>query len=232
MAPPPPPPPAASSSSQKILIDNSNLSELKLTADEAVERILSSSSKHQAWTISHFHTDLRLALGYAASLLMIGVGVWSYFVEKDWEVNKRPTAVAVAVYVVLSAIQTADAYVQGNRIFYGSRKSPTSPSGPLERLVLSSPPLPKHKLFPHSSTTSSTDKNPAPAATTKTKGKGMTVPPEYSLYAEYFSPGSSVGKKGKVTLGHFGEWITEEGEFVESIFEERLRSGLAKVVGE
>ncbi|KAK0557365.1 hypothetical protein OC846_000584 [Tilletia horrida] len=233
-------PPAAAD--DRLLIDNSNLTELKLTADEAVERTLtrtfqsknsSSSSKEsnnssssngaaslspsaaQAWKASHFHTDLRLVLGYTASILMIAVGVWSYFIEKEWSVNKGPTAIAVAIYLVLASIQTGDAYMQGNRIFYGSRKNVTS--GKTERLVLSSSPLARHKLVPKSGSASI---------------KGNSVPPEYVLDAEYSVSGKGQPKKGKVSLGTFADFVTEEGEFVESIFEERLRSGLAKLVGE
>ncbi|KAL9938428.1 hypothetical protein V8E36_003051 [Tilletia maclaganii] len=218
---------AAAVTDDRILVDNSNLAELKLTADEAVERILSRASKaaptqgataSPPWKVSHFHTDLRLVLGYTASLLMIAVGVWSYFIEKEWSVNKGPTAVAVAVYLVLSAIQTADAYVQGNRIFYGSRKSANSSQ--VEKLILTSPQLPRHKTIKRTPST------PQPA----------TIPPEYTLEAEYFAPTSASQqqqpKKGKVALGHFGEWITQEGEFLESVFEERLRAGLAKLLGE
>lgn len=44
---------------------------------------------------SHLHADLRLALGYLASTIIIAVSAWSYLVEKDWQKNKGWTAVAV-----------------------------------------------------------------------------------------------------------------------------------------
>lgn len=90
-----------------------------------------------------------------------------------------------------------------------------------EKLLLSSPPLPK----PVTSTT------PSPK-----DGKKHTTPPIYSLEIDY-SRKSNGGKssiheyKGKVELGHLGEWFTEEGEFIESIFEERLMKSLEKAMG-
>ncbi|CAD6896406.1 unnamed protein product, partial [Tilletia laevis] len=99
----------------------------------------------------------------------------------------------------------------------------SSPSAQPEQLILTSPPLPKHKLVPASGTN---------------KTRAFSIPPEYSLEVEYTRPAGSTGnssgqkKNGKVTVGHFGEWVTQEGEFVESVFEEKLRAGLAKVLGE
>ncbi|KAK0536775.1 hypothetical protein OC842_001874, partial [Tilletia horrida] len=93
-------------------------------------------------------------------------------------------------------------------------------TGKPEQLILTSPPLARHKLVQ------------------KAEGgrKGSAVPPEYVLEVEYSSGGAGAAgagtKKGKAVLGHFAEWVTEEGEFVERIFAERLHSSLAKILGE
>lgn len=44
---------------------------------------------------SHFHTDLRLVLGFTAATIMIGATVWAYFIEPEWEKNKGPCGIAV-----------------------------------------------------------------------------------------------------------------------------------------
>lgn len=131
--------PAASSSKDRIYVDNTNISELKATCDDAVERILTRTSMASSlapapkdspyasgassptsptspasstlslprvpadgttepfppFKASHFHTDLRLALGFTASAVMIGTSIWAYLVEKDWNKNKMPSAIAV-----------------------------------------------------------------------------------------------------------------------------------------
>ncbi|SJX66393.1 uncharacterized protein SRS1_16715 [Sporisorium reilianum f. sp. reilianum] len=222
---------ANKANADRIVVDNSNLTELKATCDEAVERILSrraetndgSPAKAQGFTpfkVSHLHTDLRLALGFTASAIMIGTSIWAYFVEKEWKRNKQACAIAVVVYTILSAMQMIDSYLQGNTIFTGSRKT-LSNRIETEHLTISSPPLPKAV------------KKAAKAA----DGKPILTPPAYTLqftYTRKSSKGQSlVAKKSEsLTLGHLGEWFTEEGEFVESIFEQRLLSGLEKAFGQ
>ncbi|PWN24266.1 hypothetical protein BCV69DRAFT_280156 [Microstroma glucosiphilum] len=235
----------------RIYVDNSSLQELKATCDEAVERILTRPSGHLApapsassavhsplsssadlsasvssanghadasdfppFKASHLHTDLRLALGFSASFIVIGACLWAYFVEKDWQKNKGWTGVAVASYVVLSALQALDAYLQGDRIFTGKRKM-LSKRIETEVLTIASPSLPK------------------PTVEKTSEGQKWIVPPRYSLQVEY-TRRSNGGKsllrrvKQSVDMGHFGEWFTEEGEFVEAIFEQKLISGLER----
>ncbi|SPO30485.1 uncharacterized protein UTRI_06415 [Ustilago trichophora] len=213
----------------RIVVDNSNLSELKATCDEAVERILSrhpqdgSSAKSQGFApfkVSHFHTDLRLVLGYTASAIMICTSIWAYFIEKEWNRNKQACAIAVVAYIILSAIQMADSYLQANTIFTGTRKM-LSNRIETEHLTIASPPLPK--------ATKKGSKAP--------NGKPILTPPAYTLQFEYTRKSnkgkSLLGRKSdSLPLGHLGEWFTEEGEFVEDIFEQRLLSGLHKAFGQ
>ena len=82
-------------------------------------------------------------------------------------------------------------------------------------MVIASPPLPKAQT----------------AATPAADGKRWTTPPVYSLDIDYTrktNGGKSLLRqaKKKIALGHMGEWFTEQGEFVESVFEKRLISGL------
>ncbi|CDU24336.1 uncharacterized protein SPSC_03407 [Sporisorium scitamineum] len=222
---------ANKASTDRIVVDNSNLTELKATCDEAVERILSrrpeadgaSAAKTQGFApfkASHLHTDLRLALGFTASAIMIGTSIWAYFVEKEWKRNKQACAIAVVVYTILSGISMIDSYLQGNAIFTGTRKT-LSNRIETEHLVISSPPLPKAA------------KKDAKAA----NGKPILTPPAYTLqiiYTRKSNKGKSLlaNKSESLPLGHLGEWFTEEGEFVEPIFEQRLLSGLQKAFGQ
>ena len=124
---------------------------------------------------------------------MIGTSAWSYFVEKEWSKNKHTCAIAVVVYVVLSAIQLADGYLQGNTIFTGMRKM-LSNRIETEHLRIASPPLPK--------------------ATRKgakgKKGKPLLTPPAYTLQFEYTrksNKGKSLlgSKNDTLPLGHLGK---------------------------
>lgn len=196
-------------------------------------------------------------LGFTASTIMIGTSIWAYFIEKEWNRNKQACAIAVVIYVVLSAIQMGDSYLQGNTIFTGKRKM-LSNRIETEQLVISSPPLPK-----------ATKKN-AKAS----NGKPILTPPAYTLHFDYTrksNKGKSLlsKKSDSLPLGHLGEcpdrpdpgraetaplthaalfprfmhlhcrlytligeWFTEEGEFIEDIFEQRLLSGLQKAFGQ
>lgn len=112
-------------------------------------------------------------------------------------------------------MQTIDAYIQGNRIFIGKRKT-LSNRIETEHLTISSPPLPKA------------------IATTSSDGKKTLTPPAYSLEVDYTrtsNGGKSLIRRAKETvqLGDFGQWFTEEGEFVQELFEQRLIGVLQEV---
>lgn len=124
-------------------------------------------------------------------------------------------------YLVLSGISAFDAYRQGHTVFVGRRKM-LSKRIETERLVIASPPLPK----------------PVTAAKATADGKRWTTPPVYSLTIDYTrksNGGKSLLREArgkKVELGHMGEWFTEEGEFCEDVFEQRLISSLDKAFGQ
>lgn len=65
-------------------------------------------------------------------------------------------------------------------------------------------------------------------------GKKIITPPVYSLKVDYTrtsNGGKSLIRRAQdtVKVGHFGEWFTEEGEFVEELFEERLIGALNEI---
>lgn len=76
------------------------------------------------------------------------------------------------------------------------------------------------------------------AAQPAADGKRWTTPPVYALTIDYTRK-SNGGKSllrettgKKVDLGHMGEWFTEEGEFCEDVFEQRLITSLDKAFGQ
>ena len=119
-------------------------------------------------------------------------------------------------YVILSALYGLDSYLQGDRIFTGKRKM-LSKRIETEVLIISSPSLPNPTIDPSSVSSS----------------RKTIIPPIYTLQVEYTrrsNGGKSLLKKvqDKITLGHLGEWFTEEGEFVEAVFRQKLLNGLSK----
>lgn len=214
-----------------------------------------SSGKVGAFQANHIQTDVRLALGFASSFAIIGVSVWSYFIETDWSKNKTLTLYCVLFYALASGLQALSSYVQGTAIFDGTR---TTPEGSAERLIISSAKeLPKPTLLPGTSAEARTTRLiPGTSLTNSTGDRPVCVPPAYALSFDYTKTSSSgqsvkkssgsgkdafsktaVTKAGKqeaqtnaISLGHLGEWFTEEGEFRQDIFEERLRGVVAKVI--
>jgi signal peptidase complex subunit 2 len=206
---------------------------------------------------SHIHTDVRLVLGFTAAIIMISVFAWSYFVEKEWEANKTVCAYAVGAYMLLSAGQMASSHIQGDVIFDGIRRS--EKGGKSETLQVKSPQkVPKAKYLPADSVEAKTLRLLPGTSLSSSAEKSSTgvprpvcIPPQYSLAFSYTSTtsdgkrlvkesGSGTGPmNGKkrttaddaIPLGHFGEWFTEEGEFRQDVFEERLRGALNKVIG-
>ncbi|PWN34129.1 uncharacterized protein FA14DRAFT_173843 [Meira miltonrushii] len=204
----------ASSPTSPTSPSSSTASLLRVPADASTEPF-------PPFKASHFHTDFRLAIGFIGSAIMIGTSVWSYFIEKEWQKNKHACGIAVVIYAVLMIIAGIDSYYTASTIFVGKRKM-LAKRIETERLTIASPALPK----------------PITAKTASADGKKWTTPPVYTLTIDYTrksNGGKSLlreAKNKKVELGHLGEWFTEEGEFCEDIFEQRLISGLEKAFGQ
>lgn len=73
-------------------------------------------------------------------------------------------------------------------------------------------------------------------------GRPILKPPTYELLVQYTrtTQGRTLARReGRIPIGNFGaflsltkgEWFTEEGEFKEPIFRERLVEGLQKLLG-
>ncbi len=166
------------------------------------------SSRGAPFAASHFHVDLRLLLGFSASLSMIGVAAWSYFLVPEWEENKRVCLYAVLLYALLSAAQYASSRAQGETIFEGHRSH--AETGARETLVIQSPAkIPKARYLPADSaeartarllpgtTVSSSSSNTDANAQSKKAERPVCIPPQYSLAISYTrtSGGSVVAKQ-------------------------------------
>ena len=105
----------ASSPTSPTSPSSSTASLLRVPADASTEPF-------PPFKASHFHTDLRLAIGFIGSAIMIGTSAWSYFIEKDWQKNKHACGIAVAIYAILMIIAGIDSYYTASTIFVGKRK--------------------------------------------------------------------------------------------------------------
>lgn len=239
-------------------VDVSNLPELKDVCDGAVERILSrapraidapapgsggsltpaSDPKPQAdaddvqgdgdseasqiqapWTGSHVVGDAKLVLGYLSAFVLLGVSAWSYLSPLPFSEKKLVNAAAVGVYVVAAALQQLFTWLQHDALFVARRRASQHGIILTERLTISAVTLPAPTLLP------------AP----QEGAKPVCVPPVYSLrvrYARTSNGGKTLLKQAEqpFTLGHLGEWFAADGEFLEHVFEQRLRGALAKMI--
>lgn len=78
-------------------------------------------SKPTQFKPSHVHTDVRLGLGWTASLLALGASYYAYKVP--FQQSRDYVLAAVIIYIVLSGILAAYVkYVEQDTIFEGRRK--------------------------------------------------------------------------------------------------------------
>jgi signal peptidase complex subunit 2 len=95
-----------------------NLSELKNTSDDAIANYLNSIR----FTQSHFKTDVRLALGYAAFAVSALCFLWDY--KLGFDSTKYYTAAAVVVYMALNGALTLwQSKVEEGTVYQGSTPS-------------------------------------------------------------------------------------------------------------
>ncbi|KAK1829879.1 microsomal signal peptidase 25 kDa subunit-domain-containing protein [Podospora conica] len=105
--------------SQQEKISVYNLADLKNTTDDAIPNYLNSLY----FTQSHTLTDVRLTLGYLALATAAACFAWDY--RLGFESTKLPTALAVALYLVLNTALTAWIFLVERGVVYVG----TSPDG-------------------------------------------------------------------------------------------------------
>jgi signal peptidase complex subunit 2 len=123
-----------------IVVNKWSLHELKTACDDAVKQVgrllifslpiladLCSLSFYQYFSKpsqfkpSHVHTDVRLTLGWTASIIALGASIYAYKVpfqqSRDW------VLAAVVLYILLSGMQALYVrYIEKDTIFQGQRK--------------------------------------------------------------------------------------------------------------
>lgn len=187
------------------------------------------SQLQSPWTGSHLVTDIKLALGFASSFLLLGVSVWSYLSPLPFAQKRKPNLLAVGVYIGCAVLQQLLSWYQRDALFVARRRASQHGIIITERLTVSAVDLPSPKLLPP----------PAPEKKglqdQNEKTRPVCIPPVYSLrmrYARTSNGGKTLLKQADqpLCLGHLGEWFASDGEFLEDVFEQRLRAALAKMV--
>ncbi|KAL0959842.1 hypothetical protein HGRIS_011518 [Hohenbuehelia grisea] len=102
-----------------VKVNNANVTDLKNSCDDAVKRYL---SRPDLFKQIHIHTDIRLALGWISVFVAAGTAFYGYKV--DFETSKPVVWAGLVLYIVLTSIQAAYAYiVEGDIVFVGKRKT-------------------------------------------------------------------------------------------------------------
>ncbi|WFD32032.1 hypothetical protein MSPP1_003074 [Malassezia sp. CBS 17886] len=216
---------------EKAFCDIYNVKETKLLCDDTVEQLLTrerhvnakgkqkdgSADTFAPFKASHVIDDMSMVMSVIGSATIVAAVGYVYMKKIAWADAKLYYFVAIAIFVVLTAVQSVVQYVYGPVIFTGTR---TLPSGRIEveRLRICA----------------------VPAGPTQVHGcesrnaRQALTPPTYLLDVQYSRGGSShvAGRESRITLGHFGEWFSSDGGFHERIFEERLIAALYRVFGE
>lgn len=125
----------------EIQVNKWSLHDLKTACDDAVKQVCIQAhyriniyvmlmyyapspqyfSKPSQFKPSHVHTDVRLTLGWTASILAIGASLYAYKVP--FQQSRDYVLAAVVLYIVLSIILAAYVkYVEKDTIFEGRRK--------------------------------------------------------------------------------------------------------------
>lgn len=213
-------PPLSATEPPPTPVNLSNLAELKLACDDCVKQYFTRTTE---FTQSHVHTDVRLLLGWSASLIAFASAYYGYIVP--FEESKLWVTVGVVLYIILSALQWIYAqYVEKTQIFVGKRRTVSSRIS-TERLTLSShiPPSPTASSgFFSSSPPPSASKPPPPF-------------PSYTLQLSYVhssNNGKALLHKSEATLTKgFGEMFDTKGVLQKEKLEEALEDRWKGVVG-
>ncbi|SHO76592.1 Uncharacterized protein MSYG_0930 [Malassezia sympodialis ATCC 42132] len=212
----------------KVLCDLSNAKELKYHCDDTVERLLTEPTDKQGspgeaapgfplFKASHIVDNAMMAVNFIVSVLMIGSVLFAYRQKLDWKDARPLFMVTVPIFAIFYVAFFVVQHLRGPIVFLGSRQV-SGNKNETENLRVSSP------YF-----------NSAVSTGKKTQdGRPILKPPTYELLVQYTrtTQGRTLARReGRIPIGNFGEWFTEEGEFKEPIFRERLVEGLQKLLG-
>ncbi|PKI82311.1 hypothetical protein MVES_003788 [Malassezia vespertilionis] len=171
--------------------------------------------------------DLKIQCDDTIERVLVLVSVlYTYWYKISWEHSKQYLYAGIGAYVLCQGIQLLVRRIFGVAIFMGSRTG--------KEIVRALARSPQNETEWVQIKASSVGPSTLPGKKAA-DGKPVLIPPTYAVDVKYTrSIGGRVlgSKDDHVVLGSFGEWFRQDGEFVESIFAERLRVGLQKVMGE
>lgn len=104
---------------QKVSLYSVN--DLKNATDDALAPYLSTLPKPYRFKQSHAHTNIRLALGYAA----VAIAAATFYADwkLGWDATKSYTTVACVLYFILNSFLTYHIWkVEAGRVFVGKRE--------------------------------------------------------------------------------------------------------------
>jgi hypothetical protein len=177
----PPPPPEAPSTlatdpHPTVRVNKSHLAEIKTALDDIVKEHL----VQQAFTPSHLHTTVHLALGYASVIIALGCSLYAY--KMDFEESKPALWVAVVGYFGFQgALWAWKRWVERGEVFRGRRRRvvkriETDHIQVVTSTTLQHPPSPVLTVSPDSRPASPTSTT-TPALSPSSSASGLSSPP-------------------------------------------------------
>jgi len=184
----------------EVKVNNASATELKNACDDAVKRYL---SRPELFKQIHWHTDVRLGLGWLSVFVAAGTALYGYKIE--FEQSKFVVSIGLIVYISLTVLQTLYAYfIEGNTVFEGKRKSFS------KRIISESIHLSSSTIPPRAASSSGTS-SPLNA-------------PSYELSMTYIrstNAGKSLLAKGRTkAFKAYSAFFDEQGVMDQAIFEQ------------
>lgn len=216
----------------KVYCNVYNQKEIKFHCDDVLEQILTrkrevtkledkntSTVSFRPFAASHLLDDALLFLQFAASITMLASVGYVYMKKVSWNDSKSIFLISVSIFFSAYVLVTLANYIRGPIVFSGVRKTTEQPSE-LECILIKSPYM----------------KGPTKSVERTKEGLSVLTPPSYELDVNYMRLGSDsrtvrAKRKGRIIVGHHGEWFTHEGEFLPNEFESRFLSSLQKHMG-
>ncbi|WFD44806.1 hypothetical protein MPSI1_003477 [Malassezia psittaci] len=220
---------------KRLTCNTASVKDTKYFCDDCVERLLTQSPNAQLnaskkgkkrdeipfkpFEANHKVDDTLMGLSLLGSIVMLATTGYVYLQKVDWHIARQYYMVAISLFLILLLIQSLIKYQVGAVVFQGSRRDISSDV--IESIkVIAMPAGPATESGQVAS-----DKRP------------ILLPPSYHLELNITRKSKSQGKvlmqkRDHVVLGHFGEWFTESGEFVEPVFRQRLLTSVQRVCGE
>ncbi|KAM0749607.1 hypothetical protein T439DRAFT_381194 [Meredithblackwellia eburnea MCA 4105] len=208
-------------------VNTANLAELKSACDECVKEYF---GRPTAFSQSHTHEDIRLALGWSSTIIAFASAYYGY--RTEFQESKFWVTVGVALYMLLSGASALySQYIEKNVIFVGKRRTVASRIS-TERLTVSStvPPSPTAPKSYVDSILAAVSLAPTPEP-----ASAADAFPSYKLSVSYVhssNNGKSLIHHADATLEKpFAAWFDEEGSLWKEGFEKALEELLSGIVG-